>query len=324
MSTTPDYTLVVPVYFNAGSLEQLHDNISQQVFRACAPLRGEVVFIDDGSGDDSWGVIREVQAKDPGSVRGIKLSRNFGQMNAIWCGIQHAKGRAVCVMSADGQDPAETAVRMLREHFEGGHEIVIGTRAEREESAFRRWTSHFFYVLMRAMAFPGMPEGGFDFYVLGERAMKVLLATMEVHAFGQGKILQLGFSPLFVPYTRRARTHGKSRWGFWRKVTYLLDGIIGNSFLPIRLMSLAGILFAFCGFAYAGLIFLNRLLYGHPVYGWAPLMIAILVIGGFQMLMLGVIGEYVWRALALVKKQAPYVVDVVLEAEGPSGGEKQG
>ena len=315
MSMKVDFSVILPVYHNEGSLLDVIKEIQDRVFRQLPALKGEILLIDDGSQDDSWSKICQIQRENPDVVRAVKLSRNFGQAQAVWCGMERASGRAVCIMSADGQDPAEMVAKMLQLHFEGGHEIVIGTRAEREEVAYRRWTSRFFYTLMRAMAFPNMPEGGFDFMVLGRRAVDALMPTLESHAFFQGKVLQLGFSPVFVPYTRRARLHGTSRWGFGRKITYLLDGVIGNSFVPIRVMSLAGIILALAGFAYAGLIFVDRLAYGNPIKGWAPLMIVVLIIGGFQMLMLGVIGEYVWRVLALVKKQAPYVVEAVLGSE---------
>lgn len=319
----PDYSILIPVYYNEGSLRRVFQQLEELVFRALAPLRGEVVFIDDGSGDGSWQVIRELHAEFPGKVRAVRLSRNFGQLGAVWCGLGQAKGRAVCLMAADGQEPAEALAAMLRAHFEGGHEVVIGTRAEREESLYRRWTSHVFYTLMRLTAFPTMPEGGFDFLVLGRRAVDALLQTLESPSFFQGKVLQLGYSPHFMPYTRRARLHGKSRWSFRRKVSYLLDAVVGHSFVAIRALSMCGVLLACVGFGYAALIFFWHLVYGNPVKGWAPLMIVVLIIGGFQMLMLGMIGEYIWRVMALVRKQAPYLIDTVL-APAPRAAEGGG
>jgi dolichol-phosphate mannosyltransferase len=214
-------------------------------------------------------------------------------------------------ISADGQDPPSIINRMLEEHFEGRHEIVVFTREGRDESAYRVWTSRVFYSLMRRLSFPNLPAGGFDCVLLGRKALQILLANREVHPFYQGQILWLGFEPRILGYRRLQRQVGTSRWTFARKVTYLIDGVVSYSHLPIRLISLAGIVVALLGFLYAALIFVLRLVYGNPIQGWAPLMIVILVMGGLQMLMLGAIGEYVWRTLAQARGRDAYVIDEV-------------
>lgn len=156
-----------------------------------------------------------------------------------------------------------------------------------------------------------MPEGGFDFVLIGRRVIDSLLSNREAHGFFQGQILWTGFKTKFIPYRRRQRTEGRSRWTFGKKLTFLIDGVISYSFFPIRLISLLGIIFAAGGFFYAFLILVIKILWGNPIQGWAPLMIMILVMGGFQMLMLGVIGEYLWRSLAQVRNRDPYIVDCV-------------
>jgi dolichol-phosphate mannosyltransferase len=213
---------------------------------------------------------------------------------------------------------------MLKAHFEEGYEIVAGERSGRDESAYRIVTSRIFYALMRKLSFPNLPRGGFDYVLLSRRVVNLLLKNREAHAFFQGQILWTGFRPKFIPYFRKEREVGISRWSFGRKLTYLIDGTMGYSFFPIRFISIMGVLFAFLGFLYAVLIFVLKLFGGIPVTGWAPLMIVILVMGGFQMLMLGVIGEYLWRALAQVRNRDPYVIETVYEnvdSPAPGGGE---
>jgi len=314
MSNT-DYSIVIPVYFNEGSLRELTASLQSEVLGKLTGRRGEIIFVDDGSGDASYDVLRSLQREHPDFVRVVKLSRNFGQVNAIWCGLSLAPKVAI-VMAADGQDEPRYALAMLQDHFAGEAEIVIGTRDEREDSAYRRATSKLFYRLMRALSFPEMPLGGFDFFLVGDRARRALLACYQHHGFLQGQILRLGFQKKFTPYHRQARRHGRSRWSFGRKLTYLVDGVLGYSYLPIRIMSGTGVLCAILGFIYACIVLVARLAFGNPIKGWAPLMITVLLVGGLQMLMLGVIGEYLWRIFAQVRGSQPYIVENILEGVG--------
>jgi polyisoprenyl-phosphate glycosyltransferase len=310
---TLDYSIIAPVYFNEASLGSLYEELDSEVFQKLPDYTGELVFVDDGSGDGSFRVLSELHQKHPDRVRIIKLSRNFGQTSAVWCGLENALGDVTAVMSADGQDPAEMVKKMFDQYFDEGREVVISTRAGRDESKWRKATSGIFYWLMRRLCFPDMPVGGFDFVALGPKARTALLANYQHHGFLQGQIMRLGFNPCFLEYNRRAREHGQSRWTFTRKLTYLLDGIIGYSFFPLRVMSIAGIAMAILGFAYALIVLLGKLIVGNPIEGWAPLMIVILVMGGMQMLMLGIIGEYLWRTKAQVTAEPPYIVEKILE-----------
>ncbi len=317
-SRVPDYSVVVPVYFNEESLREIEASVRRDVLESLEDRRGEIVFVEDGSGDGSYEVLRALFQAHPADIRVVKLSRNFGQVNAIWCGLTLAPNAAV-VMSADGQDAPVHVRNMLQLHFASGTEIVIATRESRDESAYRRVTSGVFYWLMRKLCFSDMPPGGFDFCLLGARARRALLGDYQHHGFLQGQILRLGFSRKEYPYRRLARRHGRSRWTLARKITYFLDGILGYSFIPIRFMSLMGVFFALLGFVYACVVFVVRLTLGNPIKGWAPLMIVVLVLGGMQMLMLGVVGEYLWRIFAQVRGGPPYVVESILDAEHSEG-----
>lgn len=308
-----DYTVVIPVYYNEGSLEQTMQSLQQQVMAAHPDRTGEVIFVDDGSGDGSLAELLRVKDHYPNKVKVIKLTRNFGQVNALLAGFSHARGNCVIALSADGQDPPELINQMLDEFYAGNSEIVIATREERDETWFRVWTSKVFYWLIRKLSFPNMPIGGFDYFLLGRRPLDIMLRNPEAHPFPQGQILWTGFPFKVLYYRRRKREVGKSRWSFSRRLTALLDGIMSYSFAPIRIMSIVGGLLALAGFTYAIIVFIARLIWGNPIQGWAPLMIVLLVISGTQLMMLGIIGEYLWRTLAQVRRRDPYIIDTVYE-----------
>ncbi len=313
-----DVSLIVPVYFNEGALADTFAAIRDQVVARHPHRVFEIIFIDDGSQDRSLEVLLQLRAQYPQWVTVIQLTRNFGQLGAIRAGFEHARGQAVVVMSADGQDPPELINEMIREHFENHHEIVLCHRTGRDESRYRIWTSRLFYAFMRRFCFPNMPAGGFDYFLLGRHALQSVLANRESHSFLQGQILWTGYQPKCIGYHRRQRQSGTSRWTFGKKLTYLIDGVMGYSFLPIRLASLLGVLFSVLGFAYALVIFVLKILGGIPMKGWAPLMMMILILGGIQMLVLGIIGEYVWRTLAQSRQRPPYLIARVYDKDAPA------
>jgi dolichol-phosphate mannosyltransferase len=310
-----DYSIVIPVYFNEGCLIPLMQALKATVLDANPRYRGEVIFVDDGSGDGSLAELQQIQRESPTLVTIIKLTRNFGQGGALMAGYNQTKGKCIVTMSADGQEPPELVNDMLKAFFEEKNEVVICARESRDESRYRIITSRVYFYMMRKLAFRDMPKGGFDFWLFSQRALKALIRNADPHLSFQGQVLWMGFKTKFISYRRRARLAGVSRMTFTRKLTGFLDGLIGYSFAPIRIMSLAGCIFSLLGFAYAGLIVVGSILFGNPVKGWAPLMIMVLVMGGFQMIMLGLIGEYLWRTLTQVRRRDMYLIDAVYEAK---------
>lgn len=310
---TIDYSIVIPVYFNEGCLEFTMQSVREKVIARNPGYGCEVIFVDDGSGDGSLKELLKIQQENAGVVKVIKLTRNFGQVNALVAGFSHSKGRCIVAMSADGQDPTGLINDMLKAFFHEGYEVVICTRSGRDESMYRTLTSRLFYALMRKLTFPDMPRGGFDFVLMGRRAMQVFLRNMDANPFFQGQILWMGFKTKFIEYRRHERVAGVSRWTLGRKITYLIDGVLAYSFTPIRLCSIAGSVLALLGFIYALVVLCSFLLFGNPIKGWAPIIIVVLLIGGFQLLMQGIIGEYTWRTLAQARKRDLYVVDQVIE-----------
>ncbi len=312
-----DCSIVIPVYYNEGSLAPTMESIRREVIEKNPRLTFEAVFVDDGSGDASLNELIALHKADPRTIRVVKLSRNFGQVNALLAGFARARGRCVVAMSADEQDPPELINDMIRSHFDEHYDIVVCTRMGRDESWYRAVTSKIFYLIMKRLTFPEMPLGGFDYVLLGRRPLEALLKQQEAHMFFQGMILSLGFRKKFIPYQRQERRVGRSRWTFGKKLTYLIDGVLSFSFQPIRFMSLVGGAVAVIAFLYALVVVVRKLLYWNQVeLGWTPLMAVMLFMGGVQMLMLGILGEYLWRTLAQVRKRELYIIEETYDDDG--------
>jgi dolichol-phosphate mannosyltransferase len=270
-----------------------------------------VIFVDDGSGDNSLAELLELRDRAPGVVRIVKLTRNFGQPYARLAGYAHCRGRCAIHLTADLQDPPELINDMLDAHFNERYEIVIAERIGRDESLYRRITSRLSYHLIRKLCFPSMPVGGFDFHLISDKVRRLILESNEANPFFQGQVLWTGYRFKSLPYTRRRREIGRSRWTLGKKLKLLIDSVLSYSYFPLRLMSALGVATSLIGFLVAAFLLVRRLLGIYDVQGWAALMVVTLILAGGQMLMLGVIGEYLWRTLDQVKGRRPYIVEEV-------------
>jgi len=309
-----DVSLVIPVYFNEGSIRKTFVQISEVLKSNNYVKNYEIIFIDDGSEDSSLDEILKLKAEFPNeNIKVIKFTRNFGQVAAIRAGYSFSNGKIIINISADLQDPPALINRMIEAHLNEKYEVVICTREAREESYFRRKTSSIFYKLIKYLSFKNMPEGGFDFVLISDKVKNAILSNSEANPFWQGQILYLGYKIKFIPYKRQKREMGISRWTFSKKLKYLIDGVLSYSYLPVRLMSLMGLIVSLLGFIYAAYIVIARIYGNVPFTGWAPIMILILVLSGFQMLMLGIIGEYLWRTLDQVRNRPPYIIEKIYE-----------
>jgi polyisoprenyl-phosphate glycosyltransferase len=309
MENSVDYSIVIPVYYNEGSLRPTYESIKEKVVAKNPDLTCEIIFVDDGSGDNSYQELLELRNEDPDMVKVIKFTRNFGQASARIAGYHYARGKCLIGISADQQDPPELMNDMLKGYREENYDIVACVRTARDESFFRRFTSRFFFFLMRKLSFKKMPLGGFDYYLISDRVKHILLKNHDTSLFFQGQIMWSGFPIKFIPYVRRKREIGTSRWSFSMKLKLLIDGVLAYSYFPLRLMSVIGTVVALIGFLYAIWIVIAKLSGRIPVEGWAPTIVLILVLSGIQMLMLGIIGEYLWRTLDQVRNRQPYIVE---------------
>ncbi len=308
-----DYSIIVALYNEEQNLSNTFNTLNEKVIRQHPDKNAEILFVDDGSTDQSLNELFAIKEKNPGLVRIIKFSRNFGQVAAMLAGYEYARGRCLVSISADMQDPPALINTMLEYYFVDGYDIVIAARKDRDESWFRRISSRFFYAIVKKLSFSEMPDGGFDFFLISNRVRDEILKNDEKNPFIQGQILWAGFRKKYMEYKREDRKVGKSKWTFSKKIKYLVDGIMSYSYLPIRAMTILGIITSLCGFIYALIVLIGRLTGNFPFEGWAPIMIVVLVLSGIQMLMLGLIGEYLWRTLEQVRKRQTYIIDQVYE-----------
>jgi polyisoprenyl-phosphate glycosyltransferase len=298
-------SFVLPVYRNERAISVTYQKLCAMLAADLPDYERELVFVDDGSDDGSLAELLQLRAGDP-TVRVVSFTRNFGQMAAIQAGLKTATGDLVLHLSADLQDPVELIPQMVRE-FDAGHELVVAYRQSREDQLSSRLSSRLFYGIVR-LSFPQMPAGGFDYVLMGRRVVDAFNQLEVRNRFFQGDLLWLGYKTTFLPYTRARREIGRSQYTFAKRLKNSLDAILDSSYLPIRFISLVGVLTAMLGFAYALNIVYYRLMYGSPFQGWAPIMVVTLVIGGLLMVMLGIIGEYIWRIYDEVRRKPNYVV----------------
>jgi dolichol-phosphate mannosyltransferase len=298
-------SFVIPVFRNERAVTMTYQQIRGICTSDLSRYAYEIVFVDDGSDDGSLEELLAIRASDP-NVRVVSFTRNFGQMAAILAGLKAATGDLVVQLSADLQDPISLVPQMVAE-YEKGSEVVVCHRERREDRLTSRLTSRALYGILR-LSFPQIPAGGFDYILLDRKVVDAFNAVNVRNRFFQGDILWFGYRTTFIPYTRVKRTIGRSQYTFAKRLKNSIDAILDSSYLPIRFISLVGILTALSGFLYALDIAYARLRNHIPYPGWAPIMILVLVMGGLLMLMLGVIGEYVWRIYDEVKGKPNYVV----------------
>ena len=267
----------------------------------------EILFVDDGSSDGTLAQLRRAHAADP-RVRAVSLSRNFGKEAAVSAGLDRARGEAVVPMDVDLQDPPEALSGMLAKWREG-FEVVYGVRRNRERDSLpKRLTADLFYRTHNWLSADKIPEHAGDFRLLDRKVVDVIRALPERNRFMKGLFAWAGFRQAAVFYSREARQVGTSKFGYWKLWTFALDGITSTSTVPLRVWSYVGGFIAFTALAYACFITVRTLVLGIDVPGYASLMVAVLFLGGLQLLSLGIIGEYVGRIMVEAKQRPVYVV----------------
>jgi dolichol-phosphate mannosyltransferase len=298
-------TFVVAVYRNEGAISKTYENIKAVFETTLIDDEYEVVFVDDGSDDGSLQEILTLRKNDS-CVKAITFTRNFGQMAAILAGLKEASGDAVINISADLQDPIDLIPQMVQKWKEGA-ELVICYRTDRSDTLAAKLFSRFAYGALR-LSIPQIPPGGFDFFLMDRKAVDEFNAIDVRNRFLQGDLLWTGYRTSFIPYVRLKRLIGKSQYTFGKKLKNFIDAFLDASYLPIRFISLLGVITSVLGVLYSATIVYSWLRGETPFTGWAPLMIVILLVSGLIMVMLGIIGEYVWRINEEVRKKPNYVI----------------
>lgn len=315
----PLVSIVVPVYHNAASLPPLLEKF-QDLARRNPGDQFEFLFVDDGSKDTSWQVLNALRLEEP-RMRLLKLSRNFGSNAAILAGIDRAAGDVVAVIAADLQDPPELIHDMLG-HWREGKKVVLAARGKRDDPGLTSLFADGFYWLFRKFAIATMPRRGFDFFLLDRQVCGLIRGIQEANPYIMGLILWLGFDPFVLEYNRKEREQrfGRSMWTFTRKIKYFIDSFAAFSYSPIRAASLLGLLLSATGVCYTAIIVLLWMFSSVTIPGWSSLMIVILLTSGFQFVMMGILGEYLWRNLDETRHRPRFIVEK--EVSGDSGSDR--
>jgi glycosyltransferase involved in cell wall biosynthesis len=299
-------TVVVPAYNEAAVLETFHARLSRVLDEL--PMECSVLYVDDGSSDHTWSLIEGLTARDT-RTGALKLSRNFGKEAALTAGLDHVDADAAVVIDADLQDPPEL-IPSLVERWHEGYDVVYATRTAREgETAFKRLTASLFYRSMERLSDTSVPRDTGDFRLLSRRALDALRQLRERQRFMKGLFTWIGYRQSAVYYLREPRQAGRTKWNYWRLMQLAIEGITSFSTAPLRLATWIGLMSSLLAFLYGMWVFGKAALHGDPVRGYPSLMVAILFLGGAQLLALGVIGEYLGRNYAEAKQRPLYFIE---------------
>jgi dolichol-phosphate mannosyltransferase len=302
-------SVIIPCYNEMAVLPETHRRLSEVADRLKHPGAFEFIFVDDGSKDETARVLHELTLADT-RVRGLRLSRNFGQQIATTAGLEHAAGDAVVIMDADLQDPPELIETMIARWQEGYH-VAYAQRTERTgETAFKLWSAKLFYRIVQAISRAPIPTDTGDFRLMDRQVVDALVRMPERDRFLRGMVSWVGYRQIAVPYKREARFAGATNYPFWKMVGFAIDGVVSFSFAPLRLAVWTG--FFVIGLALLGIVYAVILrFFADPsqwVRGWASIFVAVLFMGGVQLISLGIIGEYVGRIYGEVKQRPLYFV----------------
>jgi dolichol-phosphate mannosyltransferase len=302
-------SVVVPAYEEAENLRLL---IPRLLALEALASDLHVVVVDDHSADDTFAVVRRFAAADA-RVTGVRLARNSGSHLAILCGLRVARGDAAVVLAADGQDPPEEIERLVQAWRAGAH-VVWAVRAERKgETRATRLLSRLYYSLMNRVSDVRLPPAGADFFLLDRVVVDALVAIPERSVSLFALIASLGFRQVEVAYVKGPRISGRSKWSLTRKVRLLVDSLVGFSTLPLRLATILGFLYTAGGVIYAALVLFGVI----PATSLAALMAALLISSGTIMVILGIFGEYLWRALDEVRGRPRFLVEDSVNTAAP-------
>jgi dolichol-phosphate mannosyltransferase len=306
----PLISIVVPVFNEQMNLRALYDAVNG-VMRGLGDCDWEFVFVDDGSRDGSFGLLEELRGRDD-RVLALRFPRNFGSHVAIAAGIDYCHGDAAVIMAADLQDPP-ALIHQFIARWREGYEVVWGARTGRDDNTVRSWVVPIFYGLVRRFAIPSYPKGGTgSFCLISRRVIDTFRNCTERNRLTFGLIAWSGFRETQVPYHRPGRVAGRSSWTVGRMIKSAIDTFISFSFLPIRAISYFGLVVSLVSFGFGVYVLLNKLLFGAHVEGWTSVMLAVLVLSGVQLIMIGVLGEYLWRILDETRGRPLYIVERTL------------
>jgi glycosyltransferase involved in cell wall biosynthesis len=301
-------SIVIPVFNEIDVIDACYERLTG-VMRSLQGYDYELVFVDDGSRDRSYERLITFHAQDP-HLKIVKFSRNFGHQIAVTAGVDEAVGDAIVIIDADLQDPPEVIPEMVRK-WEEGYDVVYGVRQRRAgESRIKLLTAAAFYRLLRSFTNIEIPVDVGDFRLISARAAAQLRKLREKDRFVRGLVSWIGFQQIGIPYERDSRLAGETKYPYRKMFKFAIDGITSFSNLPLKVASWLGYMASFLAFVYLASVFVQRAM-GYTVEGWATIMVAMLFLGGVQLICIGIIGEYIGRIFNETKSRPMYVIESV-------------
>ncbi|MCB5941906.1 glycosyltransferase family 2 protein [bacterium 210820-DFI.6.52] len=305
-----EITVLVPCYNEQESLPYFYPEICKVAGRmkAAYGVNFSFIFVDDGSKDGTLGVLKELAAGDE-RVRYLSFSRNFGKEAAIFAGLQHATGDYVAMMDADLQDPPQMLEEMYRGIAEEGYDCVGTRRVTRKgEPKVRSFFARLFYKLINKISDTEIVDGARDFRLMTRQMVDAILSMSEYNRFSKGIFSWVGFSTKWLEYENVERVAGETKWSFWKLLLYSIDGITAFSTAPLAIASLMGVLFCLLAAILIVVVIVKTLVWGDPVAGYPSMMCFIFLIGGIQLLCLGILGQYLSKTYLETKRRPVYIL----------------
>ncbi len=314
-------SIIVPVYYNQDNLLPLYADLKEKVFdklKENTNTEYELIMVDDGSKDNSYKVMQDL-AKIDSNIKIIHLSRNYGEHAAILAGLSQCTGDCAVRKAADLQEPSEMILDMMKKYDEG-YKVVLATRADREEPIVQKAFSNLYAFLMRKLALHNMPKGGFDSFLIDRQVIDFLVKMQESNTSLMSQILWAGFETATVPYIRKKREIGKSRWTLSKKIKLVYDSLISFSYFPIKMITNVGFFSFFISVMLLLIIIYKKFVGKIDVEGYTSLIMVMLMAFGIIMLSIGILGEYLWRTYDAARKRPPYIIEKVEKGEKSNNG----
>jgi dolichol-phosphate mannosyltransferase len=304
-------SVIIPCYYNESTIRSTFDTLCQTIELWADKVNLEFVFVDDGSKDNTFNELVKIHEDAPDYTKIVRLVSNVGSYNALYAGLEYATGDCNVVISADLQDPPELIHNMYN-YWIQGIKLVIANRENRHDKFVHKWSASLFHMLMRKFAFQNAPAGGFDFVLFDKEIRAKILNLKERNSNIFYLMIWLGYDFVNIPYIRQKNRDGKSKWTIGKKIKLFVDSFASFSFKPIRFISITGLMLGLGAFFYGLFIIIARIFGYIAVEGWSALMVVLLFVSSFQMIAMGILGEYLWRVLDNSRNRPLYTIEKLI------------
>jgi len=307
----PKLSIIIPCYFNGDNIPVTGATLLANEKLFPNDVSFEYIMVDDGSKDNTFEALQSFKNQHPHKIKIVKLSGNFGSYNAIQAGMKYATGDCNIVTAADLQDPPELMVKMV-DYWKKGFKLVLANREGRDDPFLSKLLASAYQRLIKKYALPSLPNGGFDFCLFDRQLKEDVLAMKEKNTNSLYLLVWLKYEYACIPYKRLERKIGKSRWTMKKKIQLFIDSFVSFSYAPLRFITISGLLLGMGSMVYALYVLWAKLSGDISVEGWTAMMVVFLLVSSFQMIAIGIIGEYLWRNLDATRNRPAFIIDKVL------------